>query len=326
MNVEPGKDLNIPNSSRSWRRLKAVLTLCGVGLLIGMVIWVGPAALWGRLRAVDPSYFATAMVAIVAGTVLGAVNSYLICGASQVMGFIEYLRAFWVAWAVGLAMPGQVGDMLTLTQVLRSRGIPLSQSVARTGVDKVMSLVCTLLIASQLFRLGDALVLRSLSVGAIVLLLGIVVSVAMSLWALHRIRRWGFTNRWIIGAIATAAEVARIVLDRPRLLLWNLGLSLVKIGLTGISYWLVLRGLSDHVPPLTNVTIAAVSSGLVAYLPLSANGIGTVEVAGTGVFGEVGVEPAVVLSMYVLLRLANFLLAWLPAAFLLPDLLRHRRT
>jgi len=77
---------------------------------------------------------------------------------------------------------------------------------------------------------------------------------------------------------------------------------------------------------LPNVTIVAISSGLVAYLPLSANGIGTVEMAGAGLFGEIGVSLPVVLSMYVLLRLANILLAWVPAALLMPDLLRHRRT
>ena len=213
------------------------------------------------------------MVAIVGGTTLGAINSYLICGAAQVMGFAEFLRAFWVAWAVGLVLPGQVGDMLTLTQVLRRRGMPFSTSVARTSVDKIVSLLCSLLVACQIFRLGDSTVLRSLSTGAIVLTVGLVVFTTASLWLLHRVNRFGFKNRWVIGAIATAAEVARTVLTRPQVLLLNVLLSLVKIGFTGISYWLVLRGLLAAAPLLPDVTIAAISSGLVAYLPLSANGL-----------------------------------------------------
>jgi uncharacterized membrane protein YbhN (UPF0104 family) len=312
-------------ASRLARRTKMVLTLCGIGLLIGMVVWTGPVTLWDRLRSVDPICLLGAMVAIVAGTTLGAVNSYLICGASEVIGFAQFLRAFWIAWAVGLVLPGQVGDMLTLTQVLRRCGLPLSTSVARTGVDKIISLLCSVLVASQMFRLGDSAVLRSLSVGAFVLLLGIVASAAASLRLFRRAGGFGFSNRWIVAAIATAAEVARTVLERPRALLLNLLLSLVKIGLTGISYWLVLDGLIAAPPSPTNVTIAAISSGLVAYLPLSANGIGTVEIAGRGLFGEIGVSLAVVLSMYVLLRLVNILLAWVPAALLMPDLLSHRR-
>jgi uncharacterized membrane protein YbhN (UPF0104 family) len=168
-------------------------------------------------------------------------------------------------------------------------------------------------------------VLRSLSVGAFVVILGIVAFTAASLWLFRRADQFGFRNRWVVAAIATSAEVARTLLGRPRILLLNLLLSLVKIGLTGISYWLVLGGLIAAAPPLMNVTIAAISSGLVAYLPLSANGIGTVEMAGTGLFGEIGVSLAVVLSMYVLLRLVNILLAWVPAALLMPDLLSHRR-
>jgi uncharacterized membrane protein YbhN (UPF0104 family) len=305
---------------------KTVMTLCGIGLLAGMIVWAGPVTLWDRLRSIDSASLFGAMVAIVGGTTLGAINSYLICGAAQVMGFAEFLRAFWVAWAVGLVLPGQVGDMLTLTQVLRRRGMPLSTSIARTSVDKIVSLLCSLLVASQVFRLGDSAVLRSLSLGAIVLTVGIVMFTAASLWLMLRVDGLGFKNRWVVGAIATAAEVARTVLTRPRVLLLNLLLSLVKIGLTGISYWLVLGGLGAAAPLLPNVTIAAISSGLVAYLPLSANGIGTVEMAGAGLFGEIGVSLPVVLSMYVLLRLANILLAWVPAALLMPDLLRHRRT
>ena len=307
------------------RRWRVILTLCGFGLLAGMIAWAGPVALWDRLRMIDPACLAGAIAAIVAGTLLSAINSYLICGASQVMGLGEYVYAFWVAWAIGLVVPGQIGDMLTLNQVLRRRGMPLSHSVARTTVDKVVSLLCALMVASQIFRLGHASVLRSLSAGAIMLLAGMAAFAALSLWALHRMGRMESKNRWVVGAIATAAEVVRIVITRPRLLVVNLVLSLLKVGLTGISYWLVIRGLSAAVPPLQNVTIAAISSGLVAYLPLSANGIGTVEVAGAGLFGELGIGLDVVLSMYLVLRLVNILLAWVPAVFVLPDLLRTRK-
>jgi Lysylphosphatidylglycerol synthase TM region len=325
MSIRYDEQLEVRPTSVFKRRWRLLLTLCGLGLLAGMIAWAGPIALWDRLRMIDPACLVGAVVAIVAGTVLSAVNSYMICGASQVMGFGEYLYAFWVAWAIGLVLPGQVGDMLTLTQVLRRRGMPLSHSVARTTVDKIVSLVCTLLVASQIFRLGRAAVLRSLSAGAILLLVGMASFAALSLWGLHRVGRLGSKNRWIVGAVATAAEVVRTVLSRPRLIAINFLLSLLKIGLTGISYWLVIRGLSTAMLSLQNVTIAAVSSGLVAYLPLSANGLGTVEIAGAGLFGQLGIGLDIVLSMYLVLRLVNILLAWVPAVFVLPDLLRTRK-
>lgn len=307
------------------RHLKTVLTLCGVGLLIYMVIRIGPGSVWGRLKSIDLVDLAEALAAIVAGTVISAINSYLICGASRVMTFSGYLRAFWAAWAVGLVVPGQVGDMLTLAQVLRRRGIPLPQSVARTSVDKIVSLLCALLVASQMYRLDSALALQTLSWTAGTLLTGLVVFLALSLWLLHHMGKFAFRGRWIAGIVATAVEVVRIVLAHPGLLLLNVMLSLVKVGLTGISYWVVITGLTGLVLPLSKVTIAAISSGLIAYLPLSANGIGTVEAAGTGLFGVMGLGTDVVLSMYVLLRLANIFLAWIPAVFILPSLLRHRK-
>lgn len=307
------------------RGLKTFLTMCGIALLIYLVVRIGPATVWGRLKSIDSVDLAVASIAIVAGTVVSAINSYLICGASRFMSFLGYLRAFWVAWAVGLAVPGQVGDMLTLTQVLRRHGMPLPQSVARTSVDKIVSLLCALLVASQMFRLNGAVILQTLSWTAGTLLVGLIALLALSLWLLHHMSRLAFRGRWIVGMIATAAEIVRVVLAHPWLLLFNMVLSLAKVGITGVSYWIVIKGLTGLHLSFTKVTAAAISSGLVAYLPLSANGIGTVEAAGTGLFGAAGLGADVVLSMYVVLRLANMLLAWIPAVFILPSLLRHRK-
>jgi uncharacterized membrane protein YbhN (UPF0104 family) len=310
-----------------YRRVsKAILTLCGAGLLAGMIVWIGPATLIKHLAHVDPVDLIGAAAAIVAGTLLGAINSYLICGAARFIDVGGYLRAFWIAWAVGLVLPGQVGDMLTLTQVLRRRGMPLSLAVARTSVDKIVSLICSLAVASQLFRLGDSVALRTLSAAAVLLLVGVVVSIALSVWLFHRIGKFELKNRWVLGMVAAAAEVARTARERPGILALNAVLSIAKIGLTGVSYWLVLAGLVAVPPPLPKVTIAAISSGLVAYLPLSANGIGTVEAAATGLFAQIGIGLAIVVSMYVLLRLLNILLAWIPASLFFPHLLHHLRT
>ena len=276
-----------------------------------------------RLRFVRTESLGYAAAAIALGTLVGAVNSFIICGASRFMSFRAFLRTFWLAWAVGLVLPGQVGDMLTITQALRRHGMPLSQSIARTSVDKVISLVCSLLVASQIYRLGNAPPLLLFSAGALSLLGCIVFALVLSVWMLQRLERAGHANRWIVGATATAAEIRHVVTTHPVLVLLNFLLSALKIGLTGISYWVVIGGLSVPQPSFLQTTIAAVSSGLVAYLPLSANGVGTVEMLGSGLFGVLGMNLETVLSMYILLRLLNIVLAWLPAAFLLPDLLRR---
>lgn len=312
-------------SSGKSRVVKVILTLCGLALLSCMVMRIGPESIWERLKSVDLVDLAGASIAIVAGTAISAVNSYLICSASRFMTFFEYLRAFWVAWAVGLIVPGQVGDMLTLTQVLRRHGMPLAQSVARTSLDKIVSLFCALLVASQMYRLNSAAVLQALSWMATALLIGLLVFLALSLWLLHHMRRFAFHRSWIVGMVATAAEVVHVMLAHPWLLLSNMVLSLVKVAVTGFSYWIVIKGLTGFFLSFTDVTAAAVSSGLVAYLPLSANGIGTVEAAGTGLFGAAGLTADIVLSMYVILRLVNMLLAWIPAIFILPRVLRQRK-
>jgi hypothetical protein len=56
---------------------------------------------------------------------------------------------------------------------------------------------------------------------------------------------------------------------------------------------------------------------LVAYLPVSFNGIGTVELAGVALFGTVGVPAAAVFSGYMALRAMVLVIAWVPAGLFL---------
>ena len=53
---------------------------------------------------------------------------------------------------------------------------------------------------------------------------------------------------------------------------------------------------------------------LVAYVPVSFNGIGTVEMAGVFVFGHLGIPGAGVLAAILCLRLIVIALAWIPAS------------
>ena len=103
----------------------------------------------------------------------------------------------------------------------------------------------------------------------------------------------------------------------PRKVLLNAALTLVCIGLIGMAYWCMFFSLGyTQLPPGTLILLVAACS-IVAYIPISFNGIGTVEVTGIALFGQLEVPAAAVLSAYLCLRLIVMALAWLPAATIL---------
>jgi uncharacterized membrane protein YbhN (UPF0104 family) len=102
----------------------------------------------------------------------------------------------------------------------------------------------------------------------------------------------------------------------------NVVMSILKMGLTGLSYWATLAALGHSDVGLFAITVVASSAGLIAYVPLSLNGVGTVEIVGVVLFGALGLGGDVVVSMYLLLRVLNLALAWLPMAIALPVALR----
>jgi uncharacterized membrane protein YbhN (UPF0104 family) len=75
---------------------------------------------------------------------------------------------------------------------------------------------------------------------------------------------------------------------------------------------------------LFDVAVTANSAGLVAYIPISANGVGTVEAGGLYLFGLHGIAAPIVIATYLALRFANLALAWIGAALVLLSGVWHR--
>ena len=88
----------------------------------------------------------------------------------------------------------------------------------------------------------------------------------------------------------------------------------IKLLASGCAYWAVLRSMTPHAPAFGATTILSQTAGLIAYLPISFNGLGTVELSAVALFGAAGVEAPTVLSAYVALRLITLATAWVPAA------------
>lgn len=314
-------------ASRRTARRRAALALVAALLLLGALIWaIGPAAVVDTLRNVRwPPLLAAAGV-IACATLLGAFNAWQLGALHADVPFPRFVAAFWCGWAAGLVVPGQVADVLLLTGLLRRLGVSGSTALGRLGVDKLLSLVVVFAAVALLPLATGLAVLWPLALGAVVAAIALLFATPLAAAVARRSgARDAAAPRWrstLATVIERAAERFREV---PGRVVLNVSLSLVKLALAGLSYWLVFRSLGVEPPELWRVAVVAAAAGLVAYVPISLNGMGTVEVAGVLLFGTLGIAAPVVASAYLLLRAVNLLVAWLPVGFVAPIAMRRER-
>ena len=80
-------------------------------------------------------------------------------------------------------------------------------------------------------------------------------------------------------------------------LLLNFVLSTVKMSLIGLAYYLVFTALSVDRLEMIPTMLLCLSSGLIAYLPISLNGIGTVEATAFSLFALFDYSQGEILSL-----------------------------
>jgi uncharacterized membrane protein YbhN (UPF0104 family) len=294
--------------------LRLLLSASGLLVLALLVYLADPRRVVAALRVADAVWLGLMLLALSVATVIGAINSYLISAPASELGFRSYLGVYWCAWALGQVVPGQVGDLVGISLYLRRHGVALPKAVGRLGVDKMISLFCTLLLSGGLLLIYSAPPARFAGLCSLGLACALVVAYLVS-------RRWrgAATGGAGLGGhfLNSLHEAHAVVATKPGIVALNTLLTTVKLFVIGACYWAALRALSAEPGNIVDVTITANSAGLVAYLPLSANGIGTVEAAGVYLFGLNGLVAPVILASYLVLRVASLTLAWAGAALVL---------
>jgi glycosyltransferase 2 family protein len=299
-----------------------VVSVLGLALLVALIWYANPSRVLHAVRDADPAWIGLAVAAILLSTILGAFNSYLMAAPGPTLKFAGFLRAYWVAWAFGQVIPGQIGDLLGMSLFLKRRGLTLPTAMGRLGVDKLLSLWCTLALSGGLFFLYAEPPARLAG------MLGCGAAMALILAYLTS-RKWGARVRLDQGLAAHVAgiltEAHRVIATRPRAVAANALLTVVKLFVIGICYWAVFRALHAVPGGMLDVTITANSAGLIAYVPISANGVGTVEAGGVYLFGLRHLAPPLIIAAYLVLRFANLALAWGGTAIVLLASLWSRR-
>jgi uncharacterized membrane protein YbhN (UPF0104 family) len=299
-------------SQNNFRWTAIARVFFGVVLLGVLFYYVNPVSVLPFLKQIRPVWILATSSVIVLATLLGATNLYLLFRGNRKLKFGEFLPLYWTSWAVGLVVPGQVGDLASITTLLHRRGHAWQVVLSRSLLDKLISSVVLLTIA----LIGIA---RWVALDILVLfVLALLASGIGGIYLAIRLRKYAKRS---VGLVARALRFLDILWQQvweccsqlPQRVALNFFLTVVKTGLIGASYWSVFRALGYADIPLLQVIPLVAASSLVAYLPVSFNGIGTVEAAGLILFSSLKIANPAVLTAYLLLRVNVMILAWLPA-------------
>lgn len=281
------------------KRLLLALGLAATAYALALLVW-------GDGRGVSLSVLWSAAGAQAAGLCL---VSYVLRGARWRFWMAHYGRHF--GWAEGLRLylagytftptPGNVGEAMRGVLLAR-KPLPLLQSLAIFGAERLADLLCLLLLCvpavwwlvahSALGRMAAWLV--GLAAFAL-LVLAVLAAVA---WR-HRHR---LVLRLRLGWLQEAWACLSV---RP--LMW-LGLTLTAWAAQGVAAWLMCRALDVQLPVLTAIGFYAVAmvAGALSALPA---GLGGMEVVLTGLLVAYSAGTGQALTITVLTRLLTLWLA-----------------
>lgn len=295
---------------------KWVRFVAGLSLLSALVVVVGGQDIVRLAKQMDVRWVLAAAVCIVVATLIAAVNVHLFITRHSAIPFDRFLGGYWIAWAVGLIVPGQIGDIASLSIWLKSRGFAVDASVGVSLLDKLISLFWMLSLGTFGVLISGGYVTTVVHHWVVAVALLVVAGGGV----LFACRGTDFVA-WLKSRSGFLPRVASLVFDTisgATTRVWvNVLLSLVKLAVVSAAYWCVFRALGFDGLDLQTVVPLVAASSLVAYIPVSLNGIGTVELTALFLFGALGIPSAGVLSAYVLLRLLTFVLAWAPTLLLL---------
>ena len=293
----------------------------GTLLLVALISYFGFTPIADSFARVAPVWAAAAALLIVAATLISAFNRYLLINVNDQMDLQRFLPLYWLSWATGLLIPGQVGDIATLAALMKKRGMQLHQSVGRSVLDKLISFAIVgtfgaFAVVMTLDKLNFDLSAQARTIGIVLLALALVL---FTIWKLPSVgaRCKRLSDRLRQAAINTIAEIRHTTFRYPARVAINVPLSLLSFVMLGASYWCMFRAFGQSDASLAAVIPLVAACSLVAYIPVSFNGLGTSEAAGVVLFGPAGIPAATVISAFISLRLIVIVVAWLPAAFIL---------
>jgi uncharacterized membrane protein YbhN (UPF0104 family) len=287
------------DAAQRWpvKRLLLVLGLAATAYSLALLLWGNSSGVaWRVLWSVTG--LQAAGLCLFSYVLRGLRWRFWMAHYNRHFGWIDGLRLYLAGYAF-TPTPGNAGEAMR-GLLLAKQPLPLLQSLAIFGAERLADLLCLLLLcAPALFWLLehsalDGMTGRVTGVSLVALLVGAILMLAI--WR-HRQR--------LLQRFAWLQQAWLCLSVRP--LVW-FGLTLTAWAAQGVAVWLICRALDVSILPATTIGFYAVAmvAGALSALPA---GLGGMELVMTGLLVAQSASTAQAVSITVLARLLTLWLA-----------------
>jgi len=280
-------------------------------LFTALIYSAGPETLMDLFLKIRPTWALTAVVLSYSMYIIGSLNVWILLRSLTIFPLRQFVRIYMTSWAVGLFLPGQLGDASQVV-FLKRQGVQMARSGAAYALDKGLSLLFFIIIAA----VGTTHYLMSIS-GVLWALIPASILTVVFITAAARL--WKKPESGILARIheGLSSFLHQFWSFRKKLpvVMANLTITVIRWVLQTLCFWAAFRAFDAPIGLFAAATIPVIST-LVGYIPVSIAGIGTVELSAVILFDMEGIAKAKVLAAYLMLRVALYLLAGLCLLFL----------
>ncbi len=290
------------------QRLKrgALGVLIGLSILLICLYRIGFRNILASLSEMQPMFLAMAAVTLVVWILLGVMNMVVMLRPLVHAPFVQTLGFYAKANMIALVVPGQVGDAV-LINFFRRFSVPISQGATIFGIDKLITVLWYGIMSMVgIYLLGNEISMGVLTpeidrFGVRIAVGAFVVIICAALYIILRQSRTGERIRNWFSLSFTYVNVGK------KMILVDCCITFFRTLVLGCAYWFAIRAYGPPSSFLPTLCLP-IMAGLVAYLPISFNGLGTVEVSLAFLFSKIGIEASQVVSAALTLRILTVLL------------------
>jgi len=237
---------------------------------------------------------------------LGAMNMMVLLRPLVRIPFVQTLGLYSKANMIALVVPGQVGDAVIIN-FFRSYSVPISQGTTIFGIDKLITMLWYGIVTMfGLYLLGNEISIEALTpkIGRFGIPIGVASLLVILCLALYMILRQSRIGGRVRDWIRLSCDYISM---GKKMMLVDCCITFFRVFVLGCAYWFAIRA---YGPPsfFLHTLCLPIMAGLVAYLPISFNGLGTVEVSLVFLFEKIGLEAAQVISAALTLRVLTVFL------------------
>lgn len=273
----------------------------GLTLLVLVLLWSDTQAIIAEFSRVNWPWLVLLAPAWLINMALSGWALFALFRKLANISYFSFLKAHVFTQSLGAFLPFQIGE-LSLAIVLRRYGIGPAHAILTILIDKLISLAVLAAVSVWGLSMLDIIPMKSLLLalilcGILVLLLSTIIIAPFNFPVRKYIPQRVFDKFYAICEGARkmkGALFANFILTVLRFLLFIP----IPPGLMFLSF-------GAEVPFTALISISSVA-WLVSIIPVSIQGIGTVEISAVYLYSRVGVDDETVLAVYLLARVISF--------------------